>query len=746
MATLARLDVLLGLEAKAFVKGISTAQKRLKRFGAQAERSGRAMTTALTLPIAAVGGAAIKASVDFDTSMRKIAALVGASDEEIAAYTESILGMAGALGTAPAELAEGLFFITSAGQKGAQALGTLTAGAKAAAAGLGTTAVVVDAATSAVNAYGASNLSSAKATAILVAAVREGKASAETLAPVFGDLLDSATLLNIGFDQLGAGLAHITRTGKTASGAATQIGAIMLGLVKPTAQAYEQFEKTETSIDEIRKTIREKGLLTGLIKLRDAFGEDTEALGKVFRNAEAFNGILNLTRNNGVDAAKIFAALARTVENDLDVAFNKSAEGPGFAFKQVLAEIGVAAIRLGNALLPTVIPIVQQLGKIVGEAAEAFAKLPEGIRTSIIVFALVVAAAGPVLLIIGAIASGLAIVGSTTAIWAAGAVVAAAVISASWEKIKTAVKATIDYMRPAIDEITRFILAQWQSVKETAQRLWPRVQVVVGRAVAAMVKFWEAHGAKIVFAVKVAWKLVSGLIETGVELALGLIEGFVALTTRDFAELKTVVVRTIGAMMGGASKTIAAAVAGMAAHWADLAVAVLTSIQTQLGKMADYARAIEAIAFFSPALKAAARLGLGVIEAGYSKIGTKIIETTAEAAKWREAQALILKPIEAATAGLVQYQSEWYTAQGVMENVAINTEAIFGQATDKMVATVTGGFGKAADSMKAQYRDVAVTIEGTKIVGTVTIKVDDADFNRWLEERGMEPAIGGVVP
>ncbi|BCV00221.1 MAG: hypothetical protein CM15mV33_840 [uncultured marine virus] len=58
-------------------------------------------------------------------------------------------------GRGPQELADAMFFIASAGLRGATAMEVLNASAKAAAIGLGQTKAVADAATSAVNAYGA---------------------------------------------------------------------------------------------------------------------------------------------------------------------------------------------------------------------------------------------------------------------------------------------------------------------------------------------------------------------------------------------------------------------------------------------------------------------------------------------------------------------------------------------------------------------------------------------------------------
>ena len=80
--------------------------------------------------------------------------------------TTSVLKLSGSTARAPQELADAMFFITSAGIDAADAAGVLEASAKAAAVGLGDTATIADLATSAMNAYGKENLSASNARSV----------------------------------------------------------------------------------------------------------------------------------------------------------------------------------------------------------------------------------------------------------------------------------------------------------------------------------------------------------------------------------------------------------------------------------------------------------------------------------------------------------------------------------------------------------------------------------------------------
>ena len=99
----------------------------------------------------------------------------------------------------------------------------LEASAKGAAVGLGQTKVVADAATSAVNAYGAENLSGSAAVDVLTAAVREGKVEADRLAPAIGKAIPVASAMGIEFHEVAAAIASMTRTGTDARTSAIQL-------------------------------------------------------------------------------------------------------------------------------------------------------------------------------------------------------------------------------------------------------------------------------------------------------------------------------------------------------------------------------------------------------------------------------------------------------------------------------------------------------------------------------------------
>ena len=372
MATLARLNVILGLTTSKFTKGLASAQYKLKKFGRSAERTGRTMTTALSVPMALAAGASVKMALSFEDSMTKIITLVGVSREQVEEWSKLLIKLGPELGKTPTELANALFDVTSAGFRGAEAIDVLTVAAQGSNLGLGETVVVADAVTSSINAWGKANLNAADATAILRAAVREGKAAAESIAPVIGTVASVAAGMGVEFHEVAAAIAVMTRTGAPAEIAVTQLSAILSTIQKGAPKTRKALLGLGTSLEEVRETLRGKGLIHLLTQLVDKFGDNEDAAAQVFGNVRALRGLMGLVGAEAESNIAIFAALAKTTGEDLNDGLAVVAEKSGFKLAQVFAQLTASAITLGDAILPYLVPAAQKLGEWIGRATEAF--------------------------------------------------------------------------------------------------------------------------------------------------------------------------------------------------------------------------------------------------------------------------------------------------------------------------------------------------------------------------------------
>lgn len=323
----------------------------LNTLGFRAQTTGRMMMKFLVVPMTALTAISLKSFSSFEASFAKIEALVGVAGGAVSRFKDNVKGISEATGRAPQELADAMFFITSAGLRAGTAVDVLNASAKAAAVGLGQTKVVADAATSAVNAYGEENLSGSLAVDVLTAAVREGKVEADRLAPAIGKAIPVASAMGVEFHEVAAAIASMTRTGTDARTSAIQLRQIMQSLLDPSRQATKAMKEMGIAEGELRDMAKTDGLLAVLKRLRDLSEENADAFADVFPNIRALAGALDITGANLEENEQIFRALANSA-GDTNKAFAITEKTVAHKMNKAMAELKVAFLELGEALLP----------------------------------------------------------------------------------------------------------------------------------------------------------------------------------------------------------------------------------------------------------------------------------------------------------------------------------------------------------------------------------------------------------
>lgn len=380
---------------------------RMMSTGAQrATQIGDKMTAAVTLPLVAAGGAAVKMGMDFETSMSRIVGLVGVSTGEVEELRSGVMALSGETAKGPQELADALFTVTSAGFRGAEALGVLDAAAKASAAGLGETNTIAQALTGAVNAYGPEVLDAARATDILVATARAGNFESSQLAGVLGKITPFAKQAGASLEDVGGAIALLTRVNNNATESGTQVAAMMRSFVTPTQEAKTELDALYGSTQAFRDIIAQDGLVAALQDLDGKLGGNREQLGRILGSSEAASAAFQILDADADTLAGTFGTVTDSV-GMTDEAFEAAANTSGFKMQQALARLQAALIDAGDAIAPFVAAVASGIGT----AAEHFSKLPDPVQNAAIAVAALVAGIGPILSIGGRVAQNLQTLG-----------------------------------------------------------------------------------------------------------------------------------------------------------------------------------------------------------------------------------------------------------------------------------------------------------------------------------------------
>jgi TP901 family phage tail tape measure protein len=385
------------------LSSLNSVQSTLDRTGAAISKSGRAITAGVTLPVIAAGAAIVKVGTDFEATLNQIVGLTDVSREEIGGIKTEILKMGVEIGRTPQELAEGLYFLASAGFNTKESLQVLRVAATAAAAGLGTTQDVAKVLGLTLNAYGHENITAARAADILTAAVKDGTAEADAFAGVLGRVVPTAATLGVSFDQVAGALAGMTLTGLSADEAATSLNQVLVSLLKPTSEAEKTLRDLGFSAAGLREELKTKGLLAVLRDLETAFNGNDDAAAKVFGNVRALRGVLSLLAIDSKQLDKVFADTA-AAQGDLAEGY-KETEGSARQFARAQAAVEAELIDLSSDVLPVVLDMLQKILGVVHAGVQAFKGLPPEVRSMTVAGLALLAVLGPILIVAGALVS-----------------------------------------------------------------------------------------------------------------------------------------------------------------------------------------------------------------------------------------------------------------------------------------------------------------------------------------------------
>ncbi len=361
------------------------------------KRTGQNMTRSLTMPLIALGAASVKLATDFETSMTKISTLVGASAQDLKEYEKGIMQLSNQVGISAKELADGLFFITSAGFEGAEALEALEISAKASAMGMGEMSSISNALTSIMTAYADEQMTAAKAGDLLHETLKQGKFDAGQFMEKLGSVIPVAAGAGVSMEELGAASATMSKLSGDAAGTLTAMRSLMLSLLKPSEKQKEILAGIGMTSEQLGKMMDES-LLGTMQHLFTSLDGNNEALFNMFGSSKAVVGALSTMGLQSETYTKVLDGMNNSVGN-INEGFDTLSGTSGFKFKQTLVKLQNVGIEIGNILLPVVLDLADGFKDLLDE----FNKLSPEAKKMSVAAGILAGALGPLLIVLGSI-------------------------------------------------------------------------------------------------------------------------------------------------------------------------------------------------------------------------------------------------------------------------------------------------------------------------------------------------------
>ena len=377
--------------------------KGIQSAGEKITDAGKKMSVVST-GIVGLGAAAVKTAADFEAGMSEVAAISGASAEELSALTEEAKRLGAETKFSASDAAEGLKYMAMAGWDTSDMLGGLEGVMKLAAASGEDLGAVSDIVTDALTAFGMKAEESGRFADVLAMAASKSNTNVSMMGETFKYAAPVAGALGYSIEDTATAIGLMANAGIKGEQAGTNLRAILTRLAKPPKAAADAMEALGLSITNADGSI--KPLNTTLLELRQKFAgltqEEQVQMAANLAGQEAMSGLLAIVNASNED----FARLSESINNSAGAVDKMAAtmqDNLSGRVEELKSKIEEIAISFGESLIPIVEKAVEKLGQF----ADWLSQLDEGQRQTIITVGLVVAAIGPLLMIIGQVTQGI---------------------------------------------------------------------------------------------------------------------------------------------------------------------------------------------------------------------------------------------------------------------------------------------------------------------------------------------------
>lgn len=379
------ISVLLSANSASLKQQLAIAGREVKSFGKEVNSASNGVVSSSGIMGKALGAGAlvvaaglaysVTKAIAFETQMRNVNSISKMSEGALKSLSNQVLEMSTTLPQTAEDLAKGLYDVASSGFQGAQGVTILAASAKAATAGLSTTATAVKAITGVINAYGLEAKDAKYVSDVLFQTVNLGVVTFDELAQSLGQTTGIAAAAKIDIGQVGAAIATMTLSGLDAAESTTALNRLIQALLQPSAELATLYKTL--GYESGSSALAQDGLRGVMEKIRIATGGNVDALLKLFPEIRAVKGAMALMAAEGTNYARV----ARQIEDRTKVAgstqaaFNEQMKAAGAQFGLMKNKIDAAAISIGTHLLPVLTEAASLLMGAVGEAVSYFADL-----------------------------------------------------------------------------------------------------------------------------------------------------------------------------------------------------------------------------------------------------------------------------------------------------------------------------------------------------------------------------------
>jgi TP901 family phage tail tape measure protein len=479
---------------------LGRAQKSLRNFGSKAKQAGMRMI-GVSLALAGAGAAALKFAIDMNKSMANVATLIPGSTQRVLELKKGVQDLAIETGKSTADLADGLYQVVSAFGDTADTAKILEINARAATAGLATTTDAINLTSAVTKGYGDTSAeATAKVADLAFIAVKLGQTTFPELAQSIGRVVPLTAELKVSQEELFGVMATATGVTGGAAEVSTQLRGVMQSLLAPTKSMEAVF--TQLGVETGKAAIEQEGLQGVINAVTQMAKQSGEPLQKYIGSIEGQTLALALA---GPQAAILTEKTKEMMvaAGGMSEAYQEQTEGinaAGHAWNQMRQAVVVMMQEIGDSLVPLfrvvvellkdqVVPFVRRLVKGFSELSPVTQQVIAGIAGLVVV-------GGPLLILLGMMATAIGAVSVPLVLVVAGVGAAIAIFLAFREEIVGFIENGINKLIEGFDNARLWLglLTEEEHAARKAQRELTKEVQLFGPPIALMNQETKALG------------------------------------------------------------------------------------------------------------------------------------------------------------------------------------------------------------------------------------------------------------
>ena len=352
----------------------------------------------VTAGVTALGTAAVKTASDFDSAMSKVAAVSGATGDDLQALRDKAREMGSKTKFSASEAAEAMNYMAMAGWKTNDMLSGIDGIMNLAAASGEDLATTSDIVTDALTAFGLTAQDSSHFADVLAAASSNANTNVSMLGESFKYCAPIAGALGFSCEDTAEALGLMANAGIKSTQSGTSMRSIMTALsgeVKFCSESFGEMEIATTNSDGSMRSLSD--ILADCRVAFDQMSESEKAsAAQSLVGKNAMSGFLALMNAAPADIEKLSGAIANCDGTSLQMAetMQDNLAGHLTILKSQLEEL---AISFGEILMPVIRDIITKVQGFV----DKLNALDSATKQTIIKIGLMAAALGPLLIVVG---------------------------------------------------------------------------------------------------------------------------------------------------------------------------------------------------------------------------------------------------------------------------------------------------------------------------------------------------------